>query len=367
MKAILKQAPGQPREDRQFSFVVLLLLAAGALYVAYLIYRPFLAALFLALVLTVAFLPMHEWICRKVRSANAATLLTETIIVLFVLVPLIWVSIKLLAETVSLYGFLAQQQWGANIWSGHFTWLSEAINWIGRHGGVSPERLKASITARVQASGALLLETATWIAGRLVQQITTAVLTLLVLFFFLRDRQKFSRGLADVLPLPPGRVQQLGVTLYQTVLANTYGMLAVALIEGALVAIGFWMTGLRAPLLWGAIAAFLSLLPRGGPTLVWMPGVIVLVMQGNLIKAILLFIWGVALVLPADFVVRDRVTAGSINASKLLILLAAFGGLRVFGAIGIIAGPVVLSLVISLMSMVREEYGSLREARKTTT
>ena len=353
-------------EDRQFCFVVLVILAAAALYIAYLVYRPFLTSLFLALVLTIAFKPLHAWIARRVRSPSAAALITEITIALFVLVPLILISIKLLAETASLYNSLSQQQWGAAAWSGHFAWLSEAVHRIAQHAGIPPEQLKATITARARSFGNLLLGVVSWVGRGLAQQISSAVLTLIILFFFLRDREEYNHGVS-MLPLPPGRAQQLVAAFQQTALANSYGMLAVGAIEGALVTIGFWITGLRAPLLWGAVAAILSFLPRVGPALVWIPGAIVLVAQGNWGRAIVLLVWGAVLVSAADIVVRDRVVGGRVNTSKLLVLLSMFGGLRVFGAIGIIAGPVVLALVTALFSMVREEYGTLRQARKPAT
>src|ERR1700730_12816753 len=124
----LPLTPRPSEEDRQFSFVVLVIVTGAALYVAYLVYRPFLTSLFLALVLTIAFMPLHVWIARRVRSDNAAAFITETIVVLFVMVPLIWISINLLAETVSFYNSLSQQQWGTATFSGRFAWLSEAVH-----------------------------------------------------------------------------------------------------------------------------------------------------------------------------------------------------------------------------------------------
>jgi predicted PurR-regulated permease PerM len=324
----LRQRPRSSGQDRQISFVVLLVLTAVALYVVYIIYRPFLTSLFLAGVLTIAFLPLHRWIARRVRDANAAALITETLIVLFVLVPLILISLKLLAETANLYSSLSRQDWSATAWFGHLTWLSEAIHRIAQRAGVSPEQVKATIVSRARVFGASLLGMVGSVAHGLVQQITSAVLTFLILFFFLRDREAYSRGMMSMLPLPSGRAQQLSTTLRETILANAYGILAVAIVEGALVAFGFWMTGLRAPLLWGAVVMIVSFLPRFGPALVWIPGVVVLAIEGSWVKAILLLVWGAFLVSAADFVVRDKVVGRHASkavyggGSKLLILLS---------------------------------------------
>jgi predicted PurR-regulated permease PerM len=364
LDAVFQLTPESSIADRQFSFVVLLLLTSAAVYVAYLIFRPFLTSLFLALVLTIAFLPMHAWITRRVRSANAAALITEAMVVLFILVPLLLISIKLLSEAASLYNSLSQQQWGAAAWSGHFAWLSDAVQRIAERAGISAEQLRASITARTRTVGMWAVAMVGWAARRILQQISTAVFTLLILFFFLRDREQYSNAVIGVLPLSPARVQQLEAALRVTVVAKVYGMLIVGMLEGVLTALAFWVTGLRAPLLWGAMAAVLSLMPRVGPWLVWVPGVFWLAVQGFWVKAIILFMWCAVVATAAHFVVRDKVEAGRVNISRLLILLSFLGGLQAFGAIGMIAGPVVLALVVTLLTMLREEYGSLRRARK---
>ena len=110
----------------------------------------------------------------------------------------------------------------------------------------------------------------------------------------------------------------------------------------------------------------LSFIPRVGPALVWFPAVVLLAVQGNWTKAIGMFVFGALLISLVDTIVRDRVAGARVNASKLLVLLSFMGGMQAFGPIGFIAGPVVLSLAVTLSRIVREEYGSLRQARKLT-
>ncbi|HMF90105.1 MAG TPA: AI-2E family transporter, partial [Candidatus Angelobacter sp.] len=93
-------------------------------------------------------------------------------------------------------------------------------------------------------------------------------------------------------------------------------------------------------------------------------GVFVLALQGQWVKAVILAVWGLVVITGADYMVRPRVTGGGVNTNTLLILLSFLGGLKAFGAIGIIAGPVVLSLVTALLSMVREEHARLRDTGK---
>src|SRR5262245_51701797 len=112
-------------DRRQRSYFALLVLTAGALYTAYLIYRPFLTSLFLAVVLTIAFLPIHERIARRVRGNIMAALLTTTAIVLLIIVPLMMMTVRLVSEAASFYGFISQQ--GGSIWSSRSAWLNEGV------------------------------------------------------------------------------------------------------------------------------------------------------------------------------------------------------------------------------------------------
>jgi len=150
-------------------------------------------------------------------------------------------------------------------------------------------------------------------------------------------------------------VQELSGTLHDTVVSNLYGMVAVGLIQGSLTALGWWMVGLPAPFLWGAMATIFSFIPLLGPSLVWIPGAFVLAMQGKWIPAAVLVAWGAIVVSAADYIVRPRFAGRRANVNTLLVLLSLLGGLKAFGAIGIIAGPVVLSALTALLKIVREE------------
>src|SRR5215469_5612637 len=135
---------GQWLNDRQLSFIVLLALTAASLYLTYIIFRPFLASLFLSFVLSIAFLPLHNWILRYVRSNSIAAWLTTAVVVLFVLVPSILLSLKLLAQATTLYGSLTQQ-WSS---SGGLRRLSDTLFQMAEHAGISHERLRSEIATR---------------------------------------------------------------------------------------------------------------------------------------------------------------------------------------------------------------------------
>jgi predicted PurR-regulated permease PerM len=337
--------------DPRPSFIVLLALTAASFYLTYIIFRPFLGSIFLSFVLSIAFAPLHNRISRHVRSKAGAALLTTMVIVLFILVPSILLSMKLLAQATNLYGSLSHQ-WSS---SGGVWRFSDSLFRLAGHAGISEERLKGEIATLAQQLGSWAVGVVGGAARGVARQSMTALLIFFILFFLLRDREKFRAAVSDLLPLPPGRFEELAAIVHKSIVNNVYGMFAIGVTQGILTALGFWVTGLRAPLLWGVVAMIFSFVPMVGPILVWLPGAVVLALYAAWGNAILLSLWGIVLVSGADYLIRPRFARGSKDANTLLVLLSFFGGVKAFGVIGIFVGPVILTVITALLRMVREE------------
>lgn len=245
-----------PSGERKRSYIVLMMLMGGAVLLAYGVFGPFVTPLFLALVLTITFPPVHEWIALRVRSPNIAAMVATVTVVFLILMPLVFISFKLSTEATNLYGSLSRQ-WGG-LGPADLRASPKQSERAAEQTGTPPAQFKSTITARVQKFGVWVVGMVERAARGLVQQMTTALFALLALFFFLRDRKEFGSGIANLLPLPPQRAEQLSTALDQTIMANIYGACAVGLLQGILIAFCFWITGLRAPLFWGAIARIFS-------------------------------------------------------------------------------------------------------------
>lgn len=350
--------------DQQLSFFVLASLAAGAVYLAYLIFRPFLTALFVALIVTIACYPLHKWVSRAVRNRTLAALTTTTLAVVLFLVPSFLVSAKVVTEAINVYRSVLQPLGNKSAWPSHIasSW-NPLIEKAADQTGMSADQLKDSITLFIRKIGRWLFGMGSSLARGFAQQIAITSLTFVIVFFFLRDTDEFRRGALAMLPLSPNRVRELATCVNQGILANIYGMLAVGVAEGVMTALGFWGTGLRSPLLWGAIATVLSCLPVVGVSLVWIPACVVLALRGTWMRAIILLAWGF-MISTAEGMVRSNVVGGRVKANSVLITLSFMGGLTAFGAVGLFVGPVVLALVAALVRILREEHASVQESRK---
>jgi len=120
--------------------------------------------------------------------------------------------------------------------------------------------------------------------------------------------------------------------------------------------VGFWFTGLANGLFWGVVTALCSVLPVVGSGLVWVPGAAVLLVEGNQQAAIGLVLWGGIVVSNIDNVIRPMVYRRWANIHPLLTIVGAFGGIRYFGMLGLLIGPLALSYFFELLRMYRQEY-----------
>jgi predicted PurR-regulated permease PerM len=128
----------------------------------------------------------------------------------------------------------------------------------------------------------------------------------------------------------------------------------IAVLQGALCGAMFWVLGIPAAALWGAVTVFASVLPVVGAFAVWGPGVVYLALTGGVPRAILLAIWGTFVVSGIDNVLRPRLVAGRVGLSELAMFFALLGGLRVFGALGVVLGPVAFATAASIVETLRQ-------------
>jgi predicted PurR-regulated permease PerM len=140
--------------------------------------------------------------------------------------------------------------------------------------------------------------------------------------------------------------------------AMVYGTGVTALVQGALVAIGFALTGLASPVVFGVLAALFALVPMAGTPVVWVPAVGVLALHGRWGAAGFMLVWGVFVVTIDNFL-RPMLVAGKAQVGTLTVFIGVLGGVAAFGPIGIVLGPLVLALALALLELVVEERAPL--------
>ena len=169
---------------------------------------------------------------------------------------------------------------------------------------------------------------------------------LYLLFFLLRDGKALSAQAARALPFKPEHTQRLLNQFATVVRATVKGNVLVALVQGALGWLAFYVLGIGGALLWGAVMALLSLLPAVGAALVWGPVALYLFSTGSIASALGLIAWGVLVIGLVDNVLRPILVGKETRLPDYLVLIATLGGLSVFGLNGFVVGPVIAAIFI---------------------
>lgn len=357
----------QPAQKRiqQVSLALLVLLA---LYLCYTIIQPFLYAIIAAVALAILFQPVHQWILAKVRNPSWAAGLSVLAVVILTVVPAVLMGGALIGEIRGLYSTLANKSAADGGWE---TWILHLIEKPLAYLGVQtsdPEfSLKASILGWLDAASATLLRIARGAVGNIAGFLLDSVVTLFTLFFLLRDGGAIRKHASDVLPLDRQQTDRLFTDIGRTVIANMYGILAVAVVQGGLIAGIFAILGLPSPLLWGVVAGLCSMIPLLGPPLVWVPAAIYLAATAQYGKAAILAGFSAGVIGMADNFIRPYVISGQVDLHPLLVFFSLLGGANAFGIMGLFIGPAVLSVTISLIELLRPARVIATPAADTAT
>jgi predicted PurR-regulated permease PerM len=342
--------------DKRLSFVFLLLLTAAALFLSFLIARPFLTPMVTAALLAVAIYPIYASLLRVVRNRNATALLAAVGVLIALLLPTVFIVNTVANETKLLYEWLSEQSSGGAGWEDYFTRLTDRpVAWIEGKTGISRQQLRNTAIDRLQDASASLLTWARSLAINITGTILDTLFMLFILFFLLRDGPEMLDLIGSILPLEPDRYQKLLHTISKSITANIYGVFAVSIAQGTLGAFGYWIAGLPNVMLWSVLTALLSMIPLAGALVVWGSGVVYLAATARWAKAIFLLAYGTGVISLADNIVRPLVLSGRVKLNTLLIFFSLLGGVKAFGIVGLFVGPIVVSLTLALVKMLAEE------------
>jgi predicted PurR-regulated permease PerM len=177
--------------------------------------------------------------------------------------------------------------------------------------------------------------------------------TVFFLFYFFRERHQMLAAVRSLLPVSQGEAKEVFKRIAETIHATVYGTLIVALVQGVLGGLMFWWLDLPAPLLWGAVMAVLAIIPVFGAALIWVPAAIVLALGGSWEKALVLTAWGGIVVALIDNLLYPMLIRKDLRMHTVPVFIAIIGGLVVFGASGLVLGPLVLAITLVLLDIWR--------------
>lgn len=314
------------------------------IFLCYLMASPFLPALAGALALAVIFTPLQRWLESKLRFANLAAFVSVLLIALIVVAPATFVVQKLVVQAAN-----GAQLIETKVESGEWRRAIKTQPRLAPFADRLEKDMHLPGAAKSLATW-LSASAASIITGSVFQAITFC-LVFYLLFFFLRDRHALLHSIRSLSPLSKSEMEMLFDRVSGTIHATVYGTLAVSCIQGLLGGLMFWWLGLPAPMLWGVGMALLAVVPMLGAFVIWSPAALFLLLEGDWGKALILTAWGIAVVGTIDNLLHPVLVGNRLKLHTVLAFLSVVGGLMVFGAAGLILGPMALTMTTVLLEI----------------
>lgn len=324
---------------------------------------PFYGAVFWGTILAVIFQPMQRrFEARLSQRRGLAALITLTIILLMVILPVSLLAGALVQEGAAIY----QRMDAGTLDFGDY--LQQVINalpgfaqdLLARFGLTDISSVQERVSQLAMSGSQFLATKAFSIGQNTFQFLVSFAIMLYLLFFLLRDGRQVASKIRRAIPLSEGYKQHL-ISKFTTVIkATVKGNIAVAVVQGALGGFIFWALGLQGALLWGVLMAVLSLLPAVGAGLIWGPVAIYFMATGALWQAAVLTAFGAVVIGLADNVLRPILVGKDTKLPDYVVLISTLGGLALFGLNGFVIGPLIAALFIAAWSL----YAEAREEQE---
>jgi predicted PurR-regulated permease PerM len=331
-----------------FGFVTL-----GIMALLIAIYMQIIRQILWASTLAVLFYPLHRNILQFVRGrANIAVVISTVLSIAILFIPAVLITFNLISEVQNLWPSV-QESLGPDAYQSISKWLEES-----KLRGVTHLLLGAQPDTGPSIVEAELHKGAIWVQEFLLDRLRSVTknapaallhmgITLLAFFFFLRRGPGWIDAIQNALPLEKEHSRRLFHIAGQTVNAVFRGVVLTAAAQALLAGLGFWVAGAKVPILLAFVTFIAALIPFVGPVAVWLPTAIVLFVTGHHGAGIGLAIYGTLVVSLVDNFLRPYLIGREMKLPVLWLFLSILGALKLFGFLGVVVGPAVLSLAFA--------------------
>jgi len=339
------------------SLIVALSLIVFCFYLFYRILNSFLEpilwAIFLALVLFPAYKKFQHLLRKK--GFVPATLMTLLVMIVIAL-PFSLLLLSLANEAVGVYhsveNLINTGQLQAYLEKiKEIPILRTILPKIDQTLGLSQMDPLALLLRNLRQISTVLLNQSSAILKGLSSFFFSFLLALLSLYYLFKDGEHLYAKLKNLLPIPTRERDLLLNRFQEMVSATIYGGLLIALVQGLIGGLSFWLLGISSPVLWGTAMALFSFIPLGGTALIWGPATVILLLVGEITRGIILLGIGVFVISSVDNFLRPLLVGARTKIHPLLLFFAVIGGIQAFGMIGIIAGPLIVTLCVTLVEI----------------
>jgi len=334
-----------------------LLVIVGCISTVFLVMiHQFLMPLFMAGLFSAMVAPAHHWLSRRLGGReNIASILTIIGIIVLVLGPLSILVGVVVAQAIHV---------GQSVtpWIQEFvsqpTEMTRYLEKIPYYDQILPYRdvILEKIGQIVGSISTFLIDSLSSVTKMTMQAVFGSIIMLYVMFYFLTMGDKLLMKILYFLPLHD-RDEQLLLRRFTSVARATIkGTLIIGIIQGAICGLAFALAGIEGPVFWGTVMAVMSIIPAFGTAIVWVPALIILLLKGQFAGAVILGVVCGAIAGNLDNLIRPRLVGKDTEMHDLFVLFGTLGGIAMFGLLGIIIGPIVAALFITVWEIYGDAF-----------
>jgi predicted PurR-regulated permease PerM len=336
---------------------------------SFLIIKPLINVFLWSLILSYMFYPAYVVIKKGVRIPTLASLLTVLLMVLVVTVPLFFIIKGLSEEAFAFYAAAKQELATGSIsistltknCESDFSPLCNTARFVDKTMSTYfPTELMKQVGTKFLAGA---LNTMIDFILTLPSLLLNIALSFFITFFLIRDWEKFRKSIYEFAAFKTADMDKILHRINSTTHSIIFAAVMVAIIQGVLGMIGFYVVGLPSPILLGAVMGFFALIPFVGTAVVWVPASLYLIGKGILVDSTVLLYQGVGLLLYGALIIstidnflRPKLAGDAAKIHPVVVIAGVIGGTKLMGFIGIFVGPVILSLLITIVTMAIEKY-----------
>jgi predicted PurR-regulated permease PerM len=314
------------------------------------ILMPYAGAVFWGIVLAILFIPLYRRLLRATKQkANLSALLTLLSIVVMVIIPVALITASLVQQAAGVYAMIESGHIDFGLYFRQIIgvlpdWL---VGLLERFGLTSMTTLQQKLSSFAAQASQVTAKYALNLASNTFDFLVSLTIMLYLLFFLLRDGHSLAGRIKTAVPMSRKYKQRLFDNFTTVIRATVKGNVLVAIVQGALGGLIFWILHVQAPLLWAVVMAFLSLLPAVGAAIVWAPVAVYFLVTGSVWQGAVLIAFGVFVIGLVDNVLRPILVGKDTKMPDYVVLLSTVGGMALFGLNGFVIGPVIAALFIA--------------------
>ena len=338
----------------QKSFLLMLVLVTVLFFF---LLKPFFGALLWACIISVLFYPVYLRFSRRLGNhPNVAALMTLFLCLLIGIVPLLLVFGAFIQQSSNFYILLESGELKIGDYISPVREAFPAAQQLLQHLHLDTNNFTEHFSNAVMATSRVIAKNAVGIGLGALEWSVSFFLMLYMTFFMLRDGTKIIALLQSAIPLRHTQQRLLLAKFVEMMRATIKGNFVVAIIQGTLGGIIFWLIDIRAPLLWGGVMAFLSLIPILGAAIIWVPVALYLFATGQWEQGIVLAVFGSVIIGLIDNLLRPLLVGRDTKLPDYIVLLSILGGLVLFGINGFIIGPLLAALFVAFWGIFMREF-----------